>query len=139
MREDPGEADCRHVAETRLRETILAIYPNSPAAGTGIEVGDKILAVNGKPVHSMEEIIASTEGMVGPGASITIETQRGSYVVTPKYPSEAEQCYWEIIRGPVESASGTAVQADTRHQRFFRATCRFADKKAYICHPSWQE
>ena len=129
--------------------TILGIFPNSPAAGTGLQVGDKIIAVNSKPVHSMEDIIDSTEGLKGTNSpAITIETQRGSYIVTPKYPAEAEQCDWEINGGPIariggsafyNQYGGSAMQGGTTYQRFFRATCRFAEGKAYICRPHWQE
>ena len=119
--------------------TILDIFPDSPAAGTGIKVGDKILSINSQPVHSMEDVIASTEGMEGPSPSITIETQSGSYIVTPKSTSESEQCSWEVNARRTERMSGNAAQREKAHQRHFRATCRFADGKAYICHWKWQE
>lgn len=119
--------------------TVLDIYPNSPAAGTGIQVGDTVISVNSKPVHSMEDIIASTEGLEGPNTSITIETQRGSYVVTPKFTTASEQCYWEIHPGQLERIDESTPRSGTTHQRFFRAACRFTDGKAYICHCQWQE
>lgn len=118
---------------------ILDIYPNSPAAGTDIKVGDKVLSVNSKPVHSMEDIIASTEGIEGPNSSITIETQRGTYVVTPKYSTESEQCYWKIIPERGELNGEKTGQRGTAHQRYFLATCRFTGGKAYICRSRWQE
>ena len=119
--------------------TILDIFPDSPVKGTGIMVGDKIISINSKPVHSMEDIIFSTEGMKGPNTPVTIETQRGTYVVTPNYPAEAEQCYWEIIGDRSGSDEAGTVQGETTPRRFFSAVCRFADGKAYICRPHWQE
>lgn len=119
--------------------TILDIYPDSPAAGTGIKVGDKILAINSKPVHSMEEIIASTEGIEGPHPTITIKTQRGSYVIAPNYSTPSEQCSWQITPEPTGLGKTNPEQNHPTSQRFFHATCRFTAGKAYICHVHWQE
>jgi membrane-associated protease RseP (regulator of RpoE activity) len=135
----PGKPTVGILLRHDSRTTILEIYPNSPAAGTGLKVGDKILTVNSKPVHSMEDVIASTVGIEGPNTPITIQTQRGSYVVTPTYPTESEQCYWEVIGDKVGPDVGGRTPRGTMHRQYFRATCRFTDGKAYICHPQWQE
>jgi hypothetical protein len=119
--------------------TVLDIFPDSPVIGTGIRVGDKIISINSKPVHSMEDIIFSTEGMKGPDTPVTIETRRGTYVVTPQYPTEAEQCYWEISEDQPGRDEAGALRGDKPPRRFFSAVCRFADGKAYICRPHWQE
>ena len=119
--------------------TVLEVYPDSPASATGIKAGDKIISVDSKPVHSMEDVITSTEGLKGPNSSITIKTQRGSYVVTPKFPHEAEQCYWELTGDHVHNFAGSNEKDGMFHDRFFHATCRFADGKAYICRARWHE
>ena len=85
----------------------------------------------------MEDIIASTVGLEGPDPSIRIETQRGSYVVTPKYISESEECSWEIKAGKTEGMSVNPAARGETQQRLFHATCRFTDGKAYIFHWKW--
>jgi len=119
--------------------TILKVYPDSPAAGTGIKAGDKILSINSKPVHSMEDIIASTEGLEGPNPTIKIKTQRGTYTVTPRFSTSSEQCLWEIIPERQVPNGAGATEGIVSQQRFFRATCRFTNGEAYICHVRWHE
>lgn len=119
--------------------TIRGIFPNSPAAATGLQIGDRILSVNAKPVDSMEDVIASTEGIKGPDPSIIIKTQRGTYVVTPHSFATSEQCSWSIRPTRVKLPLGSAAPEDQQHPGLFHAICRFNDGKAYICRWRWEK
>jgi len=108
--------------------TVRGIDPNGPAANINIKIGDKIISVNSQLTNSTKEVVDSIRAIASPDHPITIKTQRGSYALTPKYPTEVKQCYWDIIAGKVgkvaESAyvdqyAGSAVQGGTSYQRFF--------------------
>lgn len=128
--------------------TVRGIDPKGAAASTDIKVGDKIISVNAKATISSKEVVDSIRAIASPGHPITIETKRGSYTLTPKYPVEAKQCYWEITAGQVGTVAGSAFvnqyggnaqQSGEAYQRFFRATCRFTDGRASVCQSNWQE
>jgi membrane-associated protease RseP (regulator of RpoE activity) len=125
----------RHNSGTKIR----GIFPNSPAAATDMRIGDRILSVNAKPVHSMEDVIASTEGMKDPHSSISIKTQRETYVVTPHSFATSEQCSWSIRPERAQLPRGSAAQRDEHLPSVFHAICRFNDGKAYICHWRWEK
>jgi membrane-associated protease RseP (regulator of RpoE activity) len=128
--------------------TVRGVDPNGAAASTDIRIGDKIISVNSKATNSAKEVAEYIGAIASPDRPITIETQRGSYVLTPKYPVEAKQCYWEITAGQIGKAGGSAyvnqyggsaVQGSALYERFFRATCRFTDGRVSVCQSNWQE
>jgi len=128
--------------------TVRGIDPKGSAASTDIMIGDKIISINSKATNSAKEVVDSIRAIASPNRPITIETQRGSYALTPKYPVEAKQCYWEITAGQVGKVTGSAyvnqyggsaIQGGAAYQRFFRATCRFTDGRASVCQSNWQE
>ncbi|MEA2198049.1 MAG: hypothetical protein QOJ25_2100 [Solirubrobacteraceae bacterium] len=52
------------------------VQPNAPAAGGGVKQGDKITAVNGHEVNSVNQFIA-TIANYSPGDTVTLTIQRG--------------------------------------------------------------
>ena len=135
----PGKPTIGILLRHNSGTTVLDVFPNSPAAGTGIQVGDKILSVNSKPVHSMEDVIASTEDMDDLYAPISIETQRGTYVVTPNIGFESEQCTWEVKVNRAAHMLDSPTPGDEALPQIFLASCRFTDGKAYLCKWRWRE
>ncbi len=128
--------------------TVRGVDPKGPAANTDIKAGDKILSVNSKATNSSQEVVDFIRATASSDRPITIETQRGSYSLTPKYPTEVKQCYWEISAGQIGKAAGSAyvnqyggsaIQGGAAYQRFFRTTCRFSDGRASVCQSNWQE
>ena len=128
--------------------TVVAIDPKGAAVNTDIKIGDQILSVNSKPTNSSQEVVDAIKSTAGSDRQITIVTQRGSVSLTPKYPTEVKQCYWDISAGQVGTFAGSAyvnqyggsaAQGGAAYQRFFRTTCRFADGRAIFCQFNWQE
>ncbi|HSP35761.1 MAG TPA: RIP metalloprotease RseP [Thermoanaerobaculia bacterium] len=61
------------------------VVPNTPAAKAGIHTGDRIVAVNGKPVHDMydvDEVVAKS-----PDAPISLVFQRGAQQFPVNFPA----------------------------------------------------
>jgi predicted metalloprotease with PDZ domain len=123
------------------------INPNGAAATSGLKSGDEILSINSKITNNREEVLNAIKATT-PNNSVTITTQRGSFIVLPKYATETKQCYWEITAGEVTRSTGVAqvngfngnaIHAGSKSQRFFRASCRFTDGVASQCHANWQE
>jgi serine protease Do len=55
---------------------VRSVYPASPAEDAGLEPGDLVVGINGRPVESREDfdtLLAS----VSPGASVNVELKRG--------------------------------------------------------------
>jgi regulator of sigma E protease len=50
------------------------VIPNSAAAKAGLKAGDRILAINGRPIHSFEEVRSIVE--MGLGAPLTLSVER---------------------------------------------------------------
>ncbi len=58
-----------------------SVAPGSPADRVGLRSGDRIVAVNGRPVATMDDMVAA---LPGPGSPVTLEVQRrGDLVVGP--------------------------------------------------------
>jgi len=72
------ERDYREVAEARVG----AIYPDSPAEKSGLKPGDMILAINGKPIKSFQDLF--TMELLNPGKEMTYRIQRGNSVLEKK-------------------------------------------------------
>lgn len=127
--------------------TVASIDPTGPAARSGIRKGDKILSINSKPVKGVKEGSEIIRSEAGPDHPIVIETQRGPYQVTPKYPKRVSQCYWEVAdarirQSTVDSDAGPGIgQAPSKgiaYRRLFRGVCRFFDGHASQCEYIWQ-
>jgi len=134
--------------EDKAGPTVRGVDPKGAAANTDIKIGDRILSVNSKATNSSQEVVNAIKNTADSDRPIAIETQRGTFSLTPKYPTEVKQCYWDIIAGQVSKVAGSAyvnqyggsaVQGGAAYQRFFRATCRFSDGRATACQSNWQE
>jgi serine protease Do len=55
---------------------IRSVYPSSPAENAGLEPGDVVVSLNGRPVESREDFDTLLSA-VAPGAALTLETRRG--------------------------------------------------------------
>jgi len=62
----------------------IAPYPNSPAQNAGLQIGDRLTAIDGKSVEGLSRA-ALTRLIVGPeGTTVRITTPRGEYTVERK-------------------------------------------------------
>ncbi|HEX8431267.1 MAG TPA: S41 family peptidase [Longimicrobium sp.] len=57
-----------------LRDTtvITRVYPNTPALGAGVQVGDRVIAVDGKPVVGMRLDSVTSRLLGPPGSSVRV-------------------------------------------------------------------
>ena len=58
-----------------LPVTLRQVTPNSPAAEAGLQVGDRIIAINGEPVHSAEQVTQAIRAHRG--QLVTLRIERG--------------------------------------------------------------
>ncbi|BCJ58751.1 hypothetical protein Jiend_21730 [Micromonospora endophytica] len=56
---------------------LVAVEPAGPAAGAGLEAGDVILRLNGRPMSEPTDLIALVR-KYAPGSVVTVEYRRGS-------------------------------------------------------------
>lgn len=63
------------ISTAKKNFSILSVYPNSPAKNAGIQVGDQIIAVNGKSVKglSVADVTALIQGEIGTDVSLTLK------------------------------------------------------------------
>lgn len=61
--------------------TISNVVPNGPAAKAGVQVGDTIVAVDGKPVKTGDELVADIAGRK-PGTRVELGIVRGGKKIT---------------------------------------------------------
>jgi membrane-associated protease RseP (regulator of RpoE activity) len=127
---------------------VASVDPSGPAANSGIRKGDKILFINSKRTERIEEGSEIIRSEAAPDRPLIIETQRGTYRFTPKYPTSVTQCYWEVMGDQARKDAGSATdkqypgQASDKgvtYQRFFRGVCRFFDGRASQCQYNWQK
>jgi hypothetical protein len=59
---------------------VRVVYPNSPAARQGIQVGDRLLAINGQVSPTLAEARAQFQS--GPGKSVNLRIQRDDRILT---------------------------------------------------------
>lgn len=55
--------------------TVRKVYPDSPAADSGVRAGDRILKINDSPIHSIKSAIDAMNGVL-PGAEVTVTVER---------------------------------------------------------------
>lgn len=86
----------------QLTTEIGAVNPGSPAEKAGLQAGDKVLSINGKPLSDWEELSKTIED--SEGKSISLQVQRGertfSAEVAPQV-NEIKNIFGEATTRPV--------------------------------------
>jgi regulator of sigma E protease len=65
-----------------LPVSLHQVTPNSPAAEAGLRVGDRLVAVNGEPVRSAEQVTQAIRSRRGQPVTLRIERNRARFDVT---------------------------------------------------------
>ena len=88
---------------------VTAVFPDSPAEGAGIDVGDVILAADGKDLGGIpaELATAKIKGKVGTEVELTIEPVDGEG--TEEIPVERAQVSIPAAQGRIERVDGRKV------------------------------
>jgi len=58
------------------------IEANSAAAAAGMRPGDKILAINQRPVRNWNDLVAAVHALAGPNRTLQVQLERGGRVLT---------------------------------------------------------
>ncbi|MFN7989537.1 MAG: trypsin-like peptidase domain-containing protein [Thermoanaerobaculia bacterium] len=92
-------ADRARPSARGLGMRVRSVYPASPAEGAGVEPGDLVVALNGKPVESREDFDTLLSA-VAPGSLVTLEIRKGerSRSATMKAARAPEDLGLEILR-----------------------------------------
>lgn len=123
--------------------TIIAVHPNSPARKAGLVRGEIIRQVNGETIMAKKDLANIP---IIAGKEMLLVTSLKTVSVVPNIPN-TEQCYWELQGGRVAQTGsyayanrygGSASSSGSAYERFFRATCRVADKYVVNCTANWQ-
>ena len=69
-------ADRNRPSSRGLGMRVRSVYPASPAEGAGVEPGDLVVSLNGKPVESREDF-DTLLAAVAPGSPVTLEIRKG--------------------------------------------------------------
>lgn len=78
--EDVSDAQARELGLVRSGVLIADLYVDSPAQAAGLRPGDVLLAIDGTPVRSSQEVLARLAS-ARPGSRIRLEVARGSWRV----------------------------------------------------------
>jgi regulator of sigma E protease len=87
------------------RVVVSEVAPESPAAGANLQAGDVIVAVNGEPVESINEVSASVQETLGEPTEILVEREGQSVTVSliPRADPPEGQGAMGVIIGEVAS------------------------------------
>lgn len=132
--------------------TIASLSRFSAGAKAGLSAGEKVLMVNGIRVSTAKEVVQAVRTTVKWDEPSAIVTDKKTYTVDLRKPSKALACHWGIrggssmqIGGSVADKHGESAsqagrsQTDSGSEGSFRASCRFDDGIAVVCHSSWLE
>lgn len=76
---------------------VMQVEPNSPAAEAGMQVGDKLLDVNGKPIVSGETVVQAVIRSKGKTLAFTyLRHGKASTVSVTPQPNNSKQLPWHI-------------------------------------------
>ena len=85
-----------------IQVSSLTGFENGPAARAGLKPGDKIVSVNGLPLHSLESLIACLQDDAGKPLTVTVartvngQTENLNLAVTPALMDTAEGKGWKL-------------------------------------------
>ena len=80
---DPSVAGGAAIAKSSTTGGLAPVQAGSPAAKAGLQAGDVITAVNGTPVASINQFVA-TIANYAPGDTVTLTVNRGGSTKTIK-------------------------------------------------------
>ena len=69
-------ADRARPSSRGLGMRVRSVYPSSPAEGAGVEPGDLVVALNGRPVESREDFDTLLSA-IAPGGAVRLEIRKG--------------------------------------------------------------
>lgn len=72
VQEDLAEGEAPHKGDA----VIIDVYASSPAAAVGLKPGDRVLAVNGRPIESYLQLLRRV-AILAPGSEAKLTIQRG--------------------------------------------------------------
>ncbi len=92
-------ADRARPSSRGLGMRVRSVYPSSPAEGAGVEPGDVVVALNGRPVESREDFDTLLSA-VAPGGAVRLELRKAekSRSVTLKAARAPEDLGLEVLR-----------------------------------------
>ena len=128
---------------------IFAAYPTSPAIQAGINIGDKILKINNIRVENREQLKNTYKSLGAWDKGLLFATDKGTFNVIFKKPTDVKQCYWDVNAGTVVNSQGYAYvdptygggasQSSSQRNRFFKTSVRFYDGFKIDANSNWQE
>ena len=81
MKSDRIREEHNGAVTTKRLVLVSVVYPNSPASAAGLQVGDVLMAVNGRPVSRLDMVRAALL-RAQPGDVMEIRVERKSLVQT---------------------------------------------------------
>lgn len=79
---DPGIVGIRFVTFERYPPQIFEVYPDTPAAKSGLRAGDAILAVNGTSTKAMSDTNLQKLILGKPGTRLTLKISRNKITLS---------------------------------------------------------
>ena len=142
-RADPtGDSGHRLVLKQATGALVAEPQANSPAVKAGIQSGDVITSVNGKPVRDARQL-ARLIGTMSPGTSVTLDLihngQQKTVTLTLVLPNEKEAVGpGAKIKAPTSMSRNSASRwrPPTRSPRTPRCCCH-RDRRGRCCRRSW--